>query len=153
MGSPPSFVYHQLTFKPKPLPNSIRLDEKTAIITGANVGLGLDASKELAQHGLSRLILAVRSVTKGESAREEILKVAPNCDVQVWQIDYESTESIVSFSKRTSSLERLDIVILCAGLKSLEFQLSKGGHESNVQVWEIFQYFSGPSITFLLLRT
>lgn len=134
MGSLPSFLYHQLTFKPKPLPKSVKLDGKTAIITGANVGLGLDASKELAQHGLSRLIVAVRSRTKGEAARQEILEMAPTCDVQVWDLDYESVESITAFADRAHALDRLDIVILCAGLKSLEFELSKGGHESNVQV-------------------
>lgn len=134
MGSPPAFLYHQLTFKPKPLPESVKLDGKTAIITGANVGLGLDASKEMVQHGLSRLIVAVRSLSKGEAARQEILTVAPKCDVQVWHLDYESLESITAFAEQSRSLDRLDIVILCAGLKSLEYQLSQGGHESNVQV-------------------
>ncbi|KAF3767080.1 NAD(P)-binding protein, partial [Cryphonectria parasitica EP155] len=134
MGTPPGFVYHQFTFKPKPLPKSVDLTGKTMIITGANVGLGLEASKEMAQHGLSRLILAVRSASKGEAAKQEILKVAPKCDVQVWDLDYELPENMAAFAERARSLDRVDIVILCAAVKSLEFQLSKGGHEMNVQV-------------------
>lgn len=138
MGTPLGFLYRQVTFKPKPLPKTIRLDGKTAIITGANVGLGLEASKELAEHGLSRIILAVRSISKGDAARQKVLEVAPTCDAQVWELDYESSASITAFAERARSLDRLDILILCAGVKSLEFELSKAGHETNVQVCHSF---------------
>lgn len=134
MGSPLGFLYRQATFKPKPLPETVKLTGKTAIVTGANVGLGLEASREMAQHGLTRIILAVRSISKGEAARKEILNVAPSCDIQVWELDYETATSITTFAERAQTLDRLDIVILCAGVKSLEFELSKTGHETNVQV-------------------
>lgn len=134
MGSPLGFVYRQFTFKPKPLPKAATFRGKTMIITGANVGLGLEAAKEIAQHGLTRLILAVRSAAKGEVAKQQVQKVALGCDVQVWIVDYESTKSIAAFAERASSLDRLDIVILCAAVKSLEYQRSQGGHEMNVQV-------------------
>jgi NAD(P)-dependent dehydrogenase (short-subunit alcohol dehydrogenase family) len=134
MGGMLGFFIRQLTFKPKPLPQNVRLDGKTAIVTGANIGLGLEASKEMANHGLSRLILGVRSVSKGEAAKQEILAESPQCDVQVWEVDQESFESMASFSERAQSLDRLDIVILCAGVKNLKFELSKTGHEQNVQV-------------------
>ncbi|EHK98726.1 putative Tetrahydroxynaphthalene reductase [Glarea lozoyensis 74030] len=55
MGTFAGFFYRQLTIKPKPLPQNVRLDGKTAIITGANAGLGLEAAKELATHGLALL--------------------------------------------------------------------------------------------------
>ncbi|EED24217.1 short-chain dehydrogenase, putative [Talaromyces stipitatus ATCC 10500] len=119
MGGQLGFLYRQLTFKPKPIPSSVRLDGKTAIITGANVGLGLKASRELAAHGLTRLILAARNVSKGEAAKKVILEQSPTCDVQVWELDYESFESIRSFGERAQTLDRLDIVILSAGVKSI----------------------------------
>lgn len=134
MGSPVGFLYRQFTFKPKPLPEAVRLDGQTAIITGSNAGLGLEASKELAQHGLGRLILAVRSLSNGEAARQIILEDAPKCDIQVWELDYDSVTSIKAFAERTRSLDRVDIVILCAGVKNSEFSMSKGGHETSVQV-------------------
>ncbi|KAK7956463.1 NAD(P)-binding protein [Apiospora aurea] len=63
MGTQLGHVYRQLTFKPKPLPPDIRLDGQTAIVTGASAGgLGFEATKELAAHGLAQLILAVRHI-------------------------------------------------------------------------------------------
>lgn len=46
-GSLPGFLYRQLTFCPKPLPSTANLQGQTAIITGGNVGLGLEAAKQL----------------------------------------------------------------------------------------------------------
>ncbi|RYP51841.1 hypothetical protein DL768_002917 [Monosporascus sp. mg162] len=134
MGTFAGFFYRQLTIKPKPLPTSIRLDGKTAIITGANAGLGLEAAKELVAHGLARIILAVRTASKGEAARDQILAQTPGVDVQIWPLDYESFASIDEFGKRAATLDRLDIVILNAGVKNLDYVQSKTGHESHLQV-------------------
>ncbi|OTB14562.1 hypothetical protein K445DRAFT_318970 [Daldinia sp. EC12] len=129
-----AMVWYQLTFKPQPLPDDIRLDGLTAIVTGANVGLGFEAAKELASHGLSRLILAVRDLSKGETAKAEISQESPECEILVWQLDQESWGSIVTFARRASDeLGRLDIVLLNAGLKRLEFTRSPTCHEAHIQ--------------------
>ncbi|KAI2472863.1 NAD(P)-binding protein [Annulohypoxylon bovei var. microspora] len=128
-------IWYQLTFKAKPLPNHIRLGGQTAIVTGSNVGLGFEAAKELASHGLSRLILGVRDPTKGEAAKAEIARAAPECDIQVWQLDQESWASMVAFAERArTDLDRLDITLLNAGLKRLEYSRSPTGHEAHVQI-------------------
>ncbi|RYP70071.1 hypothetical protein DL771_005688 [Monosporascus sp. 5C6A] len=135
MGTFAGFFYRQLTIKPKPLSAKVRLDGKTAIVTGASLGgLGLEAAKELAAHGLSRVILAVRSVARAEAARDQILAQTPAIDVQVWPLDHASFASIDEFGKRAGTLDRLDIVILNAGVKNLDYVQSKTGHESHVQV-------------------
>ncbi|KAK7927429.1 NAD(P)-binding protein [Apiospora marii] len=136
MGTQLGHIYRQLTFKPKPLPQDVRLDGQTAIVTGASAGgLGFEAAKELAAHGLARLILAARTVASGETAKQQIVERSPFCDVQVWAVDYESFESMAALAVRAGSeLDRLDIVLLSAGVKNLEFVHSKTGHESNVQV-------------------
>ncbi|KAI1647503.1 NAD(P)-binding protein [Daldinia loculata] len=134
MGTFPGFLYRQVTFKPKPLPKSLNLSGKTALVTGGNAGLGFEAAKELTSHGLSRIILGVRSVAKGEEAKKTLLTLNPQIDVQVWAIDQESFESIKNFADQAASLDRLDIAILNAGVKSMEYVKSKTGHELNVQV-------------------
>jgi retinol dehydrogenase-12 len=134
MGGFLGFCYRQLTFKPRPLPSRILLESKTALVTGANSGLGLEASRELASHGISRLILAVRDVSKGEAAKVSILESSPKCAVEVWSLDQDSYESMLAFGKRVDALERLDLALLSAGLKKMEYSTSKIGHELNVQI-------------------
>ncbi|OTA89002.1 hypothetical protein M434DRAFT_115200 [Hypoxylon sp. CO27-5] len=134
MGSFPGFLYRQVTFKPKPLPKNVNLKGKTALVTGANTGLGLEACKELAAHGLARIILGVRNISKGEDAKKTILAYNPEIDIQAWELDQESFESIKKFAEKAAVLDRLDIVILNAGVKNLEFIKSKTGHELHVQV-------------------
>lgn len=134
MGSFTGFLYRQLTSKPKPLAASVRLDGQTALITGANAGLGLDAAKELAMHGLKRLIITARDAAKGEAAKEEILKVMPSIEIEVWPLDYESFQSITEFGKRIDGVDRLDIAILNAGVKFVDRVVSKTGHEAHIQV-------------------
>lgn len=148
MGGQLGFLYRQLTFKPKPIPPSIRLEGKTAIITGANVGLGLEAAKELAAHGLTRLIIAARDVSKAENGKKAILGRSPKCDVHVWKLDYESFDSIKNFGERARTLDRLDIVILSAGVKYLEYIKSKTGHEAHVQVGN-FLLHSSHNLTYI----
>lgn len=136
MGGLLGFLYRQLTFCPKPLPSSVNLQGQAAIITGGNVGLGLEAAKQLTARGLSHLILAVRTVSKGEAAKEEMLRENPscNCEIEVWELDQESFESVRAFGERARALDRLDVAILSAGVKLLEYTKSKTGHETHVQV-------------------
>ncbi|KAI1821156.1 NAD(P)-binding protein [Xylaria intraflava] len=134
MGSFTGFVYRQITFKPKPLRADVDLKGKTALVTGAGGGLGLEACLELVAHGLSRIILGVRNPSKSEAAKS-ILAKNPTIDVQMWEVEQESFTSIKAFADRAAALDRLDIVILNAGVKAMEYTKStKGGHELNTQV-------------------
>ncbi|OTA98269.1 hypothetical protein M426DRAFT_28627 [Hypoxylon sp. CI-4A] len=133
MGSFWGFLYRQLTFKPRPLPAAVDLQGKTALVTGASGGLGLEACLELAAHGVSRIVLGVRDPSKCDVAKS-ILAKSPNVEVQIWQIEQESFASIKEFADRTADLDRLDIVILNAGVKGMEYvKSSKGSHELNTQ--------------------
>ena len=49
---------------------------RTAVVTGANTGLGFDTALELAARGAS-VVLAVRSVEKGEQAAARIATRSP----------------------------------------------------------------------------
>ncbi|KAI9038171.1 dehydrogenase [Aspergillus affinis] len=149
-GSFPGFLYRQLTFCPKPLPTTVILQGQTAIITGSNIGLGLEAAKQLIARGLSHLILAVRTVSKGDAAKEEILRDNPSsaCTVEVWELDQESFDSVRAFGERAQALQRLDIVILSAGVKLLEYKRAQTGHEMNVQINHL-----GTALLSLLLLT
>ena len=146
-----AFLYRQLLVgRPKSLPTSgAYLKDQTAIVTGSNVGLGLEASRQLLQLGLHRLILAVRSQEKGDAAAAGLRVDFPAADIKVWILDMESYDSIVAFAKRCDEdLQRIDIAILNAGLMVNKFQASRlTGHELVFQV----NYLSTALLAILLL--
>jgi NAD(P)-dependent dehydrogenase (short-subunit alcohol dehydrogenase family) len=112
------------------------LKEKVIIITGANTGLGFEAAKHLATMNASKLILAVRDVQKGEKAKEEVLKYWDRANVEVWQLDLASFDSVKSFAaKFQASGNRLDILISNAGVAVGPTWTTTGdGFETTLQV-------------------
>lgn len=65
----------------------------TAVVTGANTGLGLATAIGIARTG-PRVILAVRSSTKGAAAAAEIRGAVPGADVEVMELDLASLASV-----------------------------------------------------------
>ncbi|KAL6821699.1 hypothetical protein J3E69DRAFT_339148 [Trichoderma sp. SZMC 28015] len=135
-ASTSQWLYRQLLAKTPPIAKDVTLAGKTAIITGSNVGLGLETARQLFRLGLSKLILAVRSESKGKAAREEILadKDAGSGEIEVWSLDLDSYDSIVQFANRAKALDRLDIAILNAGLFQAKEAFSSTGYEKCVQI-------------------
>ncbi|CVK95989.1 related to short-chain dehydrogenase/reductase family protein, putative [Fusarium mangiferae] len=132
---------------PKPLPTTLELVEKTAIITGSNTGLGFEASRQLLKLGLAHLIMAVRSQSKGDAAASILRDEFPESTVSVWILDMESYDSVTAFAARCAILSRIDIVILNAALIKPSFTKASTGHELTMQV----VYLSTALLTMLLL--
>lgn len=65
----------------------------TAVVTGANCGIGLYTALELARHGAA-VTLAVRTVEKGEEAARWIRESVPAAEVSVARLDLGSLESV-----------------------------------------------------------
>lgn len=72
----------------------VSLSGKTLLITGSNSGIGLAFVNILPTLGLSHLIMAVRSVEKGEAAAAPIRRAYPDCIIEVWNLDMLSYSSI-----------------------------------------------------------
>ncbi|EED21269.1 short-chain dehydrogenase, putative [Talaromyces stipitatus ATCC 10500] len=145
------WLHRQFLGKTPPLTkNDVDLTGKTAIVTGSNTGLGLETAGHLLDLGLTRLILAVRTVSKGERAREGLLakRDPASCQIDVWNIDMSSYDSITEFVERAKTLDRLDIAVLNAGhFKELETFNSSTGYEECIQI----NYLSTMLLTILLL--
>lgn len=108
---------------------------RTVIVTGANVGLGYEAAIKFVQLGAKKVILACRTVSKGEDAAKKIVQMTQRKGVvEVWQLDMMDYESIRAFAKRAAELDHLDIAILNAGVSKLKFGTSKYGWEETLQV-------------------
>ncbi|KAI1207052.1 NAD(P)-binding protein [Annulohypoxylon truncatum] len=131
----------------------VNLKGKTAVVTGANGGIGLECSRQLLKLGVSKLILAVRDEARGEAAREALINVRGleiNQTIEVWKLDYTSYSSIDTFVQRVNALQpRLDIAILNTGANRGHFNICPAtGHEEDLQT----NYLSTVLLTLLLLR-
>lgn len=129
-------------------PSSTDLSSKTAIVTGANVGLGLEACRQLLDIKLGHLVLAVRSTQRGEEAARELRAKYPRATIEVSVLDMSNYESIQSFVQRCNNLPRLDIAILNAGVRPFKRNVNPAtNHEESLQV----NYISTVLLAILLL--
>jgi NAD(P)-dependent dehydrogenase (short-subunit alcohol dehydrogenase family) len=131
-------------------PDGIDLSGQVAIITGANTGLGFHTARHFLGLKLSHLILAVRSRKNGEEAVAKLHKEFPSTQVEVWDLDMSSYESIQSFARRVETdLDRLDITILNSGLAHTKFTICKSTeHDDVIQV----NYLSTFLLAILILQ-
>jgi NAD(P)-dependent dehydrogenase (short-subunit alcohol dehydrogenase family) len=89
---------------------------RTAVVTGANTGLGYETALVLARGG-ARVVLAVRDVEKGEAAAARIALAAPGAEVAVQRLDLTSLASVrEAAAELHESLPRLDLLINNAGV-------------------------------------
>ena len=89
---------------------------RTAIVTGANSGLGLEAARALAAAG-AQVVLACRNTAKGEEAAESIRSRAAGASVIVEELDLASLDSVRACAGRlVSGCESLDLLINNAGV-------------------------------------
>ncbi|GKU02785.1 retinol dehydrogenase 11 [Fusarium langsethiae] len=142
------FLRSQFT-KPVPLPENLSLSESTIIITGANTGIGYATAEKVLSLNLKRLIIAVRSLSKGESAAAKLRTRCPKAEILVWQLDMLSYKSVQDFADKCKTLDRIDVAILNAGCQFNRFELGPEGHESSFQV----NYLSTVLLATLLLPT
>jgi NAD(P)-dependent dehydrogenase (short-subunit alcohol dehydrogenase family) len=87
------------------------LENKHIIITGANSGIGKAAAIHLARQG-GTIIMACRSVERGNRAVEEVRRATNNDNVTLMQVDMASHASIQKFSDAyLERFERLDVLV------------------------------------------
>ncbi|ROV93882.1 hypothetical protein VPNG_09496 [Cytospora leucostoma] len=133
------FWHQQYRFTPQEV-RDISLCGKTAIVTGANAGVGLATCLQLLDLGLSKLIIAVRNESKGYAARETLLSQTTSQElgdnaIEVWILDLSVYDSVVAFAERANSLERLDLVNLNAGFAPIKQTINeRTGHDEVIQV-------------------
>jgi NAD(P)-dependent dehydrogenase (short-subunit alcohol dehydrogenase family) len=89
---------------------------KLAVVTGANSGTGREAARRLAGAG-AHVVMAVRTVAKGERARDEILAGQRDARLEVRRIDLADLSSVAEFADGLIAAGRpVDILVNNAGV-------------------------------------
>jgi NAD(P)-dependent dehydrogenase (short-subunit alcohol dehydrogenase family) len=102
---------------------------RTAVVTGANSGLGLVTARELARNG-ARVVMACRNLDKGHEAVEAIRSNVPDAQLQLDELDLASLASVRSFADRyTATHDGLDLLINNAGVMAAPRRLTADGFE------------------------
>jgi NAD(P)-dependent dehydrogenase (short-subunit alcohol dehydrogenase family) len=103
---------------------------KTAVVTGANSGLGLVTARELARAGAA-VVLAVRNREKGERAIERIRSEVREPELALESLDLADLASVRAFAERyRAENQRLDLLINNAGVMAPPRRTTKDGFES-----------------------
>jgi NAD(P)-dependent dehydrogenase (short-subunit alcohol dehydrogenase family) len=102
---------------------------RTALVTGANSGLGLVAARELARAGAD-VVLACRNIAKGEEARASIAAEVPGAAIAVEALDLASLDSVRAFAERVrAEREGIDLLINNAGVMAPPRRTTAEGFE------------------------
>jgi NAD(P)-dependent dehydrogenase (short-subunit alcohol dehydrogenase family) len=102
---------------------------RTAVITGANTGLGYETAAALAANG-AHVVLAVRNLEKGKAAADLIAKATPGASVTVQELDLTSLESIrAAADQLKSDYDAIDLLINNAGVMMTPKETTKDGFE------------------------
>lgn len=107
------------------------LKDKIIIVTGGNVGLGLETVRQLSEHNPARIYLAARSQAKAEAAIKSLQQKNPNISpISFLQLDLASFESIKKAAAEYLGNEsRLDLLVNNAGIMMTPGGLTKDGYE------------------------
>ena len=102
---------------------------RTALVTGANSGLGLQTAKALAEAGAT-VLLGCRNLEKAEAARAEILAAAPGADVEIVELDLGSLDSVERAAGEVAAREgSLDLLVNNAGVMAPPRRQTADGFE------------------------
>ena len=91
----------------------------TVVVTGANSGLGLEATRLLAREGAD-VVMACRDADRGEVARADVRDDAPDAALDVRTLDLADLGSVRSFADGVAAdYERVDVLCNNAGVMAL----------------------------------
>ncbi len=103
---------------------------QTALVTGANAGLGFEAAAQLAEVGYRRVILACRTIGKATAARKQLVERTGRDVFDVIAVDVAELASAEAAAQELIARdETIDLLVLNAGLARTELVTTTDGIE------------------------
>src|SRR5215471_11047622 len=119
----------------------------TAVVTGANGGLGLETARQLAAKG-AHVVMAVRNQEKAEAALQEIRTSAPDASLELVVLDLASQASVRAAAEQIiAAHKRIDLLVNNAGVMGIPEVKTVDGFEMQFGVDHLGHW----SLTALLL--
>src|SRR2546422_123000 len=126
---------------------SVSIENRVFLVTGANSGIGKATALGLARMG-GTVVMACRDATRGEAARQDIMRESGNPRVILEIVDLASEASTRSLAEAfRRKYPRLDVLINNAGVYTSHREITPDGLERQFEV----NYLSGFLLTHLML--
>jgi NAD(P)-dependent dehydrogenase (short-subunit alcohol dehydrogenase family) len=102
---------------------------RSAVVTGANGGLGLETARELARRG-AHVLMAVRNLQKAEAAVTDIRATVPDASLELVALDLGSQASVREAAEGILLVhERIDLLVNNAGVMGIPERKTVDGFE------------------------
>jgi NAD(P)-dependent dehydrogenase (short-subunit alcohol dehydrogenase family) len=126
---------------------------RTAVVTGANGGLGLVTARDLAAKG-AHVVMAVRNQKKAAAAVEEIRATVPDASVELVALDLSAQASVKQAAEQIlASHDRLDLLVNNAGVMAIAEARTVDGFEMQFGVDHLGHWTLTALLLPALLRT
>ncbi|WP_411964034.1 oxidoreductase [Haloferax sp. YSMS24] len=127
------------------------LSGQTVVVTGANSGIGFEASKTFAARG-AHVVMACRSLDRGESAMAEIRSELDAASLSLVELDLADLDSVHRFADEfTAEFGSLHVLLNNAGVMAIPRQETAQGFEMQFGVNHL-GHFALSALLFSLLR-
>ncbi|BDM67445.1 oxidoreductase [Streptomyces nigrescens] len=103
---------------------------RSAVVTGANSGIGYITARELARRG-ARVVLACRSASRGKAALDRLRTEVPAAKAEFRPLDLADLSSVRDFAATLDGFtgDRLDLLVNNAGVMALPYRTTADGFE------------------------
>jgi NAD(P)-dependent dehydrogenase (short-subunit alcohol dehydrogenase family) len=126
---------------------------RTAVVTGANGGLGLETARALAVKGAG-VVMAVRNQEKAQAAVEEICVGAPDASLELVALDLASQASVRAAAEQIiATHQSIDLLINNAGVMGIPETKTVDGFEMQFGVGHLGHWTLTALLLPALLRT
>jgi retinol dehydrogenase 12 len=87
--------------------------------------LAFEAARHLSRLNASLISMAVRNLSKGAVAKQNILQSTnrPSSSIEVWELDFQVYDSVKAFVAKASKLHRIDGVLENDGIVTKHFRI------------------------------